>query len=158
MNSWILHARNGSSTTTFDYIGIQADNRNCLIDLSNECYPINLSAQLVSTALTPLMALSDTAGPWSHSFSPGCKATLPTSLTHIDYCSTIDIKPWRPDEVYGTVMGSWYIALRLLNGGCRGSEAMRIRIVPCVTSGRISPLNEKLNGALHASEGETILP
>ena len=27
---------------------------------------------------------------------------MPTSLTHIDHCLTIDSKPWRPDEVYGT--------------------------------------------------------
>jgi len=43
-----------------------------------------------------------TIGPWSHPFFRWYRAILPTSLTHIDYCLTIDSKPWRPDEVYGT--------------------------------------------------------
>jgi len=50
-----------------------------------------------------LRVAAQRANPWSQSIFRGYKASLPTSLTHIDYCSTRGNKPWRPDEVYGTV-------------------------------------------------------
>jgi hypothetical protein len=52
--------------------------------------------------------------PGSQPIFQGYGAILPTSLTHIDYCSTIDIKPWRPDEVYGTVTTPCKTEQRLL--------------------------------------------
>ena len=103
LNSWILSARNGSMLTTND-CGMPAGSPKYTIALSR--FPCLRPDFLNIRCRFRLLA----TGPWSHPTFPGYKAVLPTSLTHIEHCSTRDSRPRRPDAVSGTNKAFWCVS------------------------------------------------